>query len=237
MTRKSRSTAGQLKASLAKSREAVDVAAKLDTAQLKPQLDKLKADLKAITLTKASIAVDSAQATAKLKTLRAELNGLREKVKVDADTAGIKERIAAVKAEIASVGNQKATLNVDTAAASAHITALSAQLSAFGGQDFTAHVNVDGGKGGIGVRLAGIADGFADIGSKMSTVMTVAGVVQGQPSASRSRLTSRSTRTSRRRSLSMRGSLLSDRPRLLRHEPPSRGRPRGPPPTRLRAVG
>jgi murein DD-endopeptidase MepM/ murein hydrolase activator NlpD len=168
---------GQLKASLAKSREAVDVAAKLDTAQLKPQLDKLKADLKAITLTKASIAVDSAQATAKLKTLRAELNGLREKVKVDADTAGIKERIAAVKAEIASVGNQKATLNVDTAAASAHITALSAQLSAFGGQDFTAHVNVDGGKGGIGVRLAGIADGFADIGSKMSTVMTVAGAV------------------------------------------------------------
>lgn len=167
-----RGFSSELKASLAKSREAVDVAAKLDTKALKPQLDALKADLKSITLTKANIAVDSAQASAKLKALRSELAGLREKVKIDADTSGIKARIAQVRSEMGDITNQKATLSVDSATASAHIKAISAQLSAFDGKTATADVEVKGGR-----NIKDLLGGFSAIGATMSKIMTVAGAV------------------------------------------------------------
>lgn len=167
-----RGFSSELKASLAKSREAVDVAAKLDTKALKPQLDALKADLKSITLTKANIAVDSAQASAKLKALRGELAGLRDKVKIDADTSGIKARIAQVRSEMGDITNQKATLSVDSATASAHIKAISAQLSAFDGRTATADVEVKGGR-----NIKDVLGGFSAIGATMSKIMTVAGAV------------------------------------------------------------
>jgi phage-related protein len=133
----------ELKSSLARTREAVDVAAKLDTSQLKPQLAALKADLNALTLTKANITADSAAATAKIRALRSELSGLNAQVRVDGDTGELKAKIAAVKAELASISDAKVNLKVDSGLASAHIKALQAQLAVLGANDTNVRVNVD----------------------------------------------------------------------------------------------
>jgi hypothetical protein len=165
----------ELKSSLAKTREAVDVAATLDTAKLKPQLDRLKADLKSITVTKANITADSAKASATVRGLKQELKGLSEKVKLEGDSTDLSNRITAVKAELKSVSDEKVKLSVDSSAASAHIKALSAQLSVFSREEDRAGAGGDG--GGLGGHLAGIASGFADAGAAMGSIMTKAGMV------------------------------------------------------------
>jgi hypothetical protein len=137
----------ELKQSLARTREAVDVAATLDTAKLKPQLDRLKADLKSITVTKATITADSAKASAQIKALRSELRGLSENVKINADDSQAVERIAAIKTELATLGDARAKLNVDSSLASAHVKALQAQLQVFDGKTATADVKVRGADG------------------------------------------------------------------------------------------
>jgi hypothetical protein len=164
-----------LKRSLDKTREAVEVAASLDTAKLKPQLDRLKTDLKSITVTKANITADSARASATVRGLKQELKGLSEKVKLEGDSTDLSNRITAVKAELKSVSDEKVKLSVDSSAASAHIKALTAQLGVFSREEDRAGAGGDG--GGLGGHLAGIASGFADAGAAMGSIMTKAGMV------------------------------------------------------------
>jgi murein DD-endopeptidase MepM/ murein hydrolase activator NlpD len=137
----------ELKQSLARTREAVDVATTLDTAKLKPQLDRLKADLKSITVTKATITADSAKASAQIKALRTEMRGLSEDVKINADDSQAVARIAEIKTELATLGDARAKLNVDSSLASAHVKALQAQLAVFDGKTATADVKVRGADG------------------------------------------------------------------------------------------
>jgi hypothetical protein len=139
-----------LKRSLDKTREAVEVAASLDTAKLKPQLDRLKTDLKSITVTKANITADSARASATVRGLKQELKGLSEKVKLEGDSTDLSNRITAVKAELKSVSDEKVKLSVDSSAASAHIKALTAQLGVFSREEDRAGAGGDG--GGLGGR-------------------------------------------------------------------------------------
>jgi murein DD-endopeptidase MepM/ murein hydrolase activator NlpD len=147
----------ELKQSLARTREAVDVATNLDTAKLKPQLDRLKADLKSITVTKATITADSAKASAQIKALRAEMRGLSENVKINADDSQAVERIAEIKTELATLGDAKSKLTVDSSLASAHVKALQAQLQVFDGTTATADVKVRG-TDGVNFAFRGVSN-------------------------------------------------------------------------------
>jgi murein DD-endopeptidase MepM/ murein hydrolase activator NlpD len=134
----------ELKSTLAKTREAVEVAATLDTKKLKPELDALKAELKSVTVTKAKITADAAQASARIRELKVQLEGLNEEVRINGGpTPELTAKIRAVKAEMASIKDQRAKISVDSAAASAHIKALSAQLAVFGSKEYTAKADVD----------------------------------------------------------------------------------------------
>lgn len=162
----------ELKTKLSKTREAIDVAASLDTKKFDAQLASLKTELRTIQLTRANIQADTTAANLRIKQLKLDIAGLDKKVKLGGDTSELTAKILAAKAEIASLGGVKAKLSIDTAQASSNIRVLKAQLQAFD--------SVGGGGGGGGGSKGGLLGGSAsfDLG-KIFSLYKVPAVVTG----------------------------------------------------------